>query len=321
MEAFSCSWGRSHAIFTVCSLPWEVLHIVGTRPAIDCEVEIALLAEGRYLAQRQPKGLVTELRHRGCAVTLIEPDSGAISLTDRSWLAGVSVCVARGRSDAVLSRLLAAERHGIPTLNRASAVAAVVDKAGMAVALASAGIPTPPTILGSPPQLAAELPSDLYPVIVKPIRGDNCRGLAICESADAVRRLAPTGEPLLAQPFLRGDGSDLKLYGVAETVWAVRKPSPLSGDQSPWSGHRGMTDAIPVELTSDLRELALRCGELFGLELFGVDCLVTPAGPVVIEVNDFPNFTGVPDADAALADHVLATAGEAPRALDMELVS
>jgi ribosomal protein S6--L-glutamate ligase len=61
-----------------------------------------------------------------------------------------------------------------------------------------------------------------------------------------------------------------------------------------------------VELTSSLRQLALDCAALFGLELFGVDCVVTGGGPVVIEVNDFPNYTGVPDADEALADHVLA---------------
>jgi ribosomal protein S6--L-glutamate ligase len=279
---------------------------MGTLPATEGCVGAALLVEGRYLAQRQPSGLIDELRRRGCAVAVIDPAARAISLADDSWLTGIGVCVARGRSDAVLSRLLAAERHGVPAINRAPAVAAVVDKAGMAVALESAGIPTPPTTLGTPAQLAAELPSHVYPVIVKPIRGDNCRGLAVCESPDAVGRLGPSDEPLLAQPFLRGDGADLKLYAVGETVWAVRKPSPLPSDALPWRSAPPLTEAIPIDLTRELYELALRCGELFGLELFGVDCVVTPAGPVVIEVNDFPNYTGVPDADAALVDHVLA---------------
>jgi ribosomal protein S6--L-glutamate ligase len=293
---------------------------VGTQPAVEERLGIALFAEGRYLAQQQPKGLVTELLRRGCAVTPTDPDSGAISLTDESWLAGIDVCVARGRSDSVLSRLLAAERHGVPTINRASAVAAVVDKAGMAVALASAGIPTPPTMLGSPAQLAAELAADLYPVIVKPIRGDNCRGLTVCAGPEELGRVRPNDEPLLCQPFLRGDGADLKLYAVGDTVWAVRKPSPLSRDGSSRTAQGGLSDAIPIELTAGLRELAARCGEVFGLELFGVDCLATPAGPIVIEVNDFPNYTGVPGADAALADHVLAAAGKAPRALELEVV-
>jgi ribosomal protein S6--L-glutamate ligase len=86
----------------------------------------------------------------------------------------------------------------------------------------------------------------------------------------------------------------------------------------PWATSPPLTEATSIEVTDELRELALRCGELFGLELFGVDCLVTATGPVVIEVNEFPNYTGVPDADAALADHVVAAA---TRALPMEVLA
>ena len=64
----------------------------------------------------------------------------------------------------------------------------------------------------------------------------------------------------------------------------------------------GGSQAVPVDL-------ARRCGKLFGLELYGVDCLQTDAGTVVIEVNEFPNYTGVPGADEKLADYVLACAG------------
>jgi glutathione synthase/RimK-type ligase-like ATP-grasp enzyme len=285
-------------------------------------VEVALLVERRYLTQRQPKGLAAELRRRGCAVRVGDPGSGAVSLDDGSWLAGIDVCVARGRSEAVLNQLLSAERHGVPTLNRHAAVAGVVDKAAMAVVLASAGLPTPLTTLGSPEQLAAGLPSHLYPVILKPIRGDNCRGLEICTSPAEVARLSPeSDEPLLAQPYLSGDGADLKLYGVGDRVWAVRKPTPFPTNGSPWSVHGGLAEARLVDLPDGLRELALRCSELFGLELFGVDCLVTATGPVVIEVNEFPNYTCVPDADQVLADHVLAkVARRAPRRLAAEAV-
>jgi ribosomal protein S6--L-glutamate ligase len=288
---------------------------VGVHGTIEGLGEIALLAERRYLSQRQPLGLAAELDRQGCRVHLIDPGSTAISLTDDSWLTGVDLCVARGRSQAVLSRLLAAERRGVATLDRSSAIAGVRDKAAMAVALASVGIPTPPTTLGTPSQLAAELPSHLYPVILKPIYGDNCRGLRVCGSPDAIARLSPAVEdPLLAQPYLAGDGADLKLYGVGDRIWAIRKPSPLSVGGAPTARPGTSIEAAPVPLTADLRRLARDCSELFGLELFGVDCLLTPAGPVVIEVNDYPNYTGVAGADEALANHVLARLGGALRA-------
>jgi ribosomal protein S6--L-glutamate ligase len=288
---------------------------VGVQGTIEGLGEIALLAERRYLSQRQPLGLAAELDRQGCRVHLIDPGSTAISLTDDSWLTGVDLCVARGRSQAVLSRLLAAERRGVATLDRSSAIAGVRDKAAMAVALASVGIPTPATTLGTPSQLAAELPSHLYPVILKPIYGDNCRGLRVCGCPDAVAGLSPAfDDPLLAQPYLSGDGTDLKLYGVGERIWAVRKPSPLVAGGAAKARPGTSAEAAPVPLTADLRRLARACSELFGLELFGVDCLLTPAGPVVIEVNDYPNYTGVAGADEALANHVLSRLGGALRA-------
>jgi ribosomal protein S6--L-glutamate ligase len=287
---------------------------VGVYRTIEASGDVALLVERRYLSQRQPLGLAAALRRRGCPVRVIDPGANAICVTDDSWLVDVDLCVARGRSQAVLNQLLAAERRGVATLDRSSAVAGVRDKAAMAVALASAGIPTPATTLGTPSQLAAELPADLYPVILKPIYGDNCRGLRICGCPDAVAGLSPAVEdPLLAQPYLSGDGTDLKLYGVGERIWAVRKPSPLFADGAAKARPGTSTEATPVQLTAELRRLAHACSELFGLELFGVDCLLTPAGPVVIEVNDYPNYTGVAGADQALANHVLARLGAVAR--------
>ena len=54
-----------------------------------------------------------------------------------------------------------------------------------------------------------------------------------------------------------------------------------------------------------LQNLGRQCSRLFGLELYGVDCLETGNGPVVIEVNEFPNYTSVPQASERLADYVL----------------
>ena len=53
-------------------------------------------------------------------------------------------------------------------------------------------------------------------------------------------------------------------------------------------------------------DLALRCGQVFGLEIYGVDAIETAEGVAVIEVNEFPNFTGVAEAPRHIAEHVLA---------------
>ncbi len=65
-----------------------------------------------------------------------------------------------------------------------------------------------------------------------------------------------------------------------------------------------------MPLSQELVDLARRCRELFGLELYGVDCILTPDGPTVIEINEFPNYTAVPNADKRLADYVIQRARE-----------
>jgi ribosomal protein S6--L-glutamate ligase len=112
-------------------------------------------------------------------------------------------------------------------------------------------------------------------------------------------------EPVaLAQRYFRTDGYDLKLYGVGDEIWAVRKRSPFNEPQA------DLPEGV-VTLTPALQDLGRRCGKLFGLDLFGVDCIIAEHGPLVIEINDYPNYTAVPDANARLANYVVNRAMEA----------
>lgn len=253
---------------------------------------IAIAAEARYLAQRQPAGLAAALARSGHAPLVIDPQAAAgVPLEDMTLL------VARGRSAAMLELLARAERAGVTTINRRAAIASVFDKARMARTLERARIPSPPTRAGSIRALAAALRAPDYPIVVKPVFGDNGRGVRVVRRRSEFLKMA-WDEPLaLAQRYIPSDGFDLKLYVVGSEVQAVLKPSPLSPAPD------AAAQLVPV--TAAMRAVALRCGILFGLELFGVDCIATPQGPVVIEVNDFPNYSGVDGADDALARYVI----------------
>ncbi len=91
----------------------------------------------------------------------------------------------------------------------------------------------------------------------------------------------------------------------AAQVWAFRKPSLVNLRQP------GPASVVPaaggelVKLDAQLRDIALTCGRACGLELWGVDVAMTAAGPWIIEVNDFPTYSEVPGAGAAIAHHVL----------------
>lgn len=273
-------------------------------------LNFGVLVERRYLSQSQPAGLLEALGARGHSVRTLDPESLALRMDDDTWLDGIDLLVARGRSWGLLALLEWADSRGVPTINRRSAISAVHNKADMSIALAKDRLPTPDTWFGTPVRLSDTIPDSAYPLIIKLIFGDNCRGLEVVDSADALRALDWSDSVALAQRYHTTDGYDLKLYGIGDDVWAVRKPSPFNkrSEDDPDAKRSGLAETTP-----ELVELGRRCGRLFGLDLFGVDCIETDHGVFVIEVNDYPNFTSVPDADARLADFCERRARESSR--------
>ena len=265
---------------------------------------VAVIVERRYLSHAQPQGMIAGLRAMEHSVLVIDPEDQALEINDHAWNCDIDIAVARGRSWGALCWLEWLERHAVRVINPRAAIAAVHNKAEMMVRLASAGIPIPRTWIGSPRQISRQLLRENFPVIVKPLFGDNCRGLELAYSREQLDEIEWPETTAVVQNFIPGIQFDLKLYCIGREVWAVRKPSPLAAKFFP---HAAQHSPEIVPLTAASRSLALRCGEVFGLELFGVDCIETEDGPLVIEVNEFPNYSAVPGADEKLSNFVLAS--------------
>src|SRR5256885_16834599 len=87
----------------------------------------------------------------------------------------------------------------------------------------------------------------------------------------------------LAMHYVENAGFDIKLYVTGQEVHAITKSSPLHGSVQ--------EQEIPVNRA--MLKLAQRVGQVFGLDLYGVDVLETPEGLVLVDINDFPSFYGV----------------------------
>lgn len=258
---------------------------------------ILVLVDQRYRQQLQPQGMVLSLRKRGAKVSVFDQTQ----LASDAYACAVRDCdlvLARGRHPRLLAALDRARNQGVRVLDRPESIEWVRDKRLMTAAFRAADVNVPKTVLGAVEDVLA---SDLaYPLICKPVFGDNSRGLVVVHTPQELAAVTWPELGMLVQEYRPGNGVDLKLYVIDDVVCAVRKPSPISECRTNELGE------TPV--TEELAGLARRCGDLFDLELFGVDCLETEEGITVLEVNEFPNCTAVPFASRRLARHVLARA-------------
>jgi ribosomal protein S6--L-glutamate ligase len=259
-----------------------------------------VLSDDRYFRQRMPAALVPELEASDVRVRLVSANDVVAQIGVDPWseISLGDVVISRTRNRFGLALLRAAGRPGITTLPRWESVAHVRNKARAVETLAARAIPMPRTHLGESPAALKRLDADEFPLLLKPHLGDNASGIVLVRHPLELDDLAWPDGLVVAQEFVDSGSIDLKLYAVGEQLWAVRRPSPLSGSRG------AARPPERVEVTPELERLARSCGDAFELELYGVDVLLSPRGPLVVDVNEFPNYTGVDDAPRAIAELV-----------------
>lgn len=133
------------------------------------------------------------------------------------------------------------------------------------------------------------------PLIVKSYMGWRGEGVHVLHNERDLARLPAFTAPVIVQEYLRGDGEDLRLYVAGERVFGVKKAFSPTSYSKP---------GRQVEVTPMVRDIALCCGRLFGLGIYGVDLIETADGPKVVDVNYFPGFKGVAGAAEVVADYI-----------------
>jgi ribosomal protein S6--L-glutamate ligase len=261
-----------------------------------------ILTDRRYLEQRMPSALIAWLRAQGhqpsvvvadedARVSAITPLAGSSLPSAWAGLEPGDVVVARSRDPYALALLEEAEARGARPVDGAQAVQRVRDKVTCALGLAHRGLPVPPTLLARRAADVSDLPAAAFPLVVKPVLGDNARGVRIVARREELDDVAWDSGAHIAQAYVEAGGFDVKLYVAGDHVWATRRPGPLSDLDDP---------VVTVPVTPALRAIADGCRAEFGLRLFGADVVEGEAGPAIVDVNEFPNYTGVEDAPAVI---------------------
>lgn len=231
----------------------------------------------------------------GHSVTFLDPDAGTEA---GIGLADVYLLKAHTPRAIALAREL--EARGARVVNSADATHLCQDRSRMADLALSAGLPMPRTrTLDALAEAGARGAAGIgFPCMVK--SRHNRRGDLVARVDDEAGLRALAGawpdEPVVIQEFMENSGWDHKLWVIGKEVFTGLRPAPEEAGTA-----AALSAPLVREVPGEWAALALRMGEIFRLEVYGIDLLDRRGEPVVVDVNAFPGIRGPLGAPAALA--------------------
>jgi ribosomal protein S6--L-glutamate ligase len=268
-------------------------------------MRIAFLVRGHASDARRPAlspmvaETVSRLRARGAEVDLLVPEAEAVDV--RALRSRHDLYVLKSQTPLALSWAGVLTAMGASVVNTHRATTLTRDKVASTAMLAAAGVPVPASWATGRGAWLLPLVQD-GTIWLKPFAGRDGIGVRrITEGRDVKDQSDPTDAhglplPLFAQREAPSSGVDLKVYAIGETLWAIHRPFPA----------RTTLDKLgtPAELIPEMRTTVLRCGRTLGLQVYGVDLVVSGDCHAVIDVNAFPGYKGVIPAPKYLADYL-----------------
>lgn len=236
--------------------------------------------------------MLDQLRARGCDAHHDDPDQGRHDLS--ALEPDADLYVLKSGTGTALSYAGALHYQGARILNPYPVAAACRDKVVQTRVLAAAGVPVPRSWVTAEPTTLASLVDD-GPLIIKDPRGSQGRGLHVVHDRAGLVGLGPG--PWLVMDYHEPEGHDLKIYRIGEEVFCVERPFPART-------HAEKLGRLH-HLAPEVERVVRRCGEAFGIDVYGVDVIRHQGRFWVVDMSAFPGFKGVPSAGRRIADHVV----------------
>jgi ribosomal protein S6--L-glutamate ligase len=190
------------------------------------------------------------------------------------------------------------EMMGTYSLNESVAITRSRDKLRAHQLLARHGVGMPLTGFAHSPDDTHDLMGlvGTAPLVIKLIEGTQGQGVVLAETDKAAESVIDAFRGLdayfLVQPFIEeAKGADIRCFVIGGKVVAAMMRQARAGEFRS-NLHRG-GKALPVKITPEERETAVRAAKVMGLNVAGVDILRSKDGPVVMEVNSSPGLEGI----------------------------
>jgi len=242
------------------------------------------------------------LSDAGVVVDVIHPVKQMLELSDVR--VEHDLYVLKKTSRLALSIAGALHAQGAVIVNPYPVTVALRDKIITSRILQSAGVPTPDTYVASRPERLESL-LDGGPLVVKPYQGSDGFGIRVVRSVAELAAVPAGKDPVFAQRYHPPQGRDRKMYVIGGRVFGVKKVFPARTDAE--------KHGEPFTPTAELREIVVRCGQAFGIDLYSIDIIESEGKPYVVDMCSIPGCRGVPDGPSHLASYLYAAAERAAR--------
>lgn len=272
-------------------------------------MKIAILSVGPELYST--KRLIEAAEKRGHEVVLInhsrchlimEKGKPAIVL-DGERIKGIDVIIPRiGASftqygAAVIQHF---DIQGVPSVNTSVALLRSRDKLRSLQILSKSGVGIPKSAFARHPK-ANEVKNLIQeigtvPVILKLLEGTHGTGVIKADTAQsaksALEAFSGIKKDIIIQEFIEeSGGKDIRVIVVDGKIIAAMERSGNSDDFRS-NLHKGGS-AKKVVIDKKTEDAAIESAKLMGLNVAGVDLLMSSRGPLVIEVNSSPGLRGI----------------------------
>jgi ribosomal protein S6--L-glutamate ligase len=135
------------------------------------------------------------------------------------------------------------------------------------------------------------------PLVIKLLEGTQGIGVILVETTKAARSVLEAFLGLkvniMVQEYIKeAGGADIRCFVVGDKVVASMKRQAKSPEEFRSNLHRGGF-AVPVDITEEERNMAIRSAHIIGLNVAGIDIVRSNRGPLIIEVNASPGLEGI----------------------------
>lgn len=254
------------------------------------------------------KRLCEEAEKSGWDVKILDPlsltvvvDSSGGKIFNRGWPIECEAVIPRigysitRRGVAIVRQF---EREGIIVLNKSAGIIQSRDKLLACQLMSDSNIPVPVTAQVGSWKDTARAVSRVggTPCVIKSTEGTHGYGVFLAKSDQQARQLVyqmleRNMRPLVQEYVKESHGQDIRVLVVGGKVIASMKRK-ANGSEFRSNFHLGGS-VQKIDINEEQKKIACLAAATMGLDLAGVDMLISSRGPLILEVNSSPGLEGI----------------------------